>query len=76
MSVAKSRTTPGSNAATLRAVGWSGAILAAIAVIGLAYAPSLRTIWIVILVFGAVSVPQAWLALRRDVRREREPDGD
>jgi Flp pilus assembly protein TadB len=76
MPVPKSRATPGSNAATVRAAGWSGAMLAAVAVIGLVYAPSMRTIWIVILVLGAASVPQAWFALRRDARRERERDGD
>lgn len=78
MPVPKSRSPqPASNAATVRAAGWSGAMLAAIAVIGLFEAPSMRTIWIVILVLGAASVPQAWFALRREQRRaERERDGD
>ncbi len=67
---------PASNAATVRAAGWSGAMLAAIAVIGLIYAPSMRTIWIVILVLGAASVPQAWFAVRRIDQRERQRDGD
>ena len=75
MHVPKTRSTqPGSNAATLRAVGWSGAMLAAIAVVGLVYAPSMRTIWIVILVLGAASVPQAWFALRREQRQGRDGD--
>lgn len=65
---------PSSNAATLRAAGWSGAMLAATAVVGLIYAPSMRTIWIAILVLGATSVPQAYFALRREERRERERD--
>ncbi|MGH2997739.1 MAG: hypothetical protein ACRDNM_00415 [Gaiellaceae bacterium] len=51
-------------------------MLAAIAVIGLIYAPSMRTIWIVILVLGAASVPQAWFAVRRIDQRERQRDGD
>jgi hypothetical protein len=79
MPVPKSQTRqPGSNAATLRAAGWSGAMLAAIAVVGLVEAPSMRTIWIVILVLGAASVPQAWFALRREAQGERERgrDGD
>jgi hypothetical protein len=78
MPVPKSRSPqPASNAATVRAAGWSGAMLAAIAVIGLFEAPSMRTIWIVILVLGAASVPQAWFALRREQRRaERERDAD
>ena len=78
MPVPKSRPTPASNAATVRAAGWSGAMLAAIAVIGLIYAPSMQTIWIVILVLGAASVPQAWFALRREAQRagKRERDGD
>ena len=75
MPVPKSRSTqPGSNAATLRAAGWSGAMLAAIAVVGLVYAPSMRTIWIVILVLGAASVPQAWFALRREQGQGRDGD--
>jgi hypothetical protein len=57
---------PSSHAATLSAAGWSGAVLAALALIGLMYAPSLRTIWIMLLVLAAASVPQTWLALRRD----------
>lgn len=78
MPVPKSRSPqPASNAATVRAAGWSGAMLAAIAVIGLIEAPSMRTIWIVILVLGAASVPQAWFVLRREQQRaERERDAD
>jgi hypothetical protein len=78
MPVPKTRSRqPASNAATVRAAGWSGAVMAAIAVVGLVEAPSMRTIWIVILVLGAASVPQAWLALRREQQRaERERDAD
>ncbi len=77
MPVPKSRSPQASTAATVRAAGWSGAMLAAIAVIGLIAAPSMRTIWIVILVLGAASVPQAWFALRREQQRaERERDAD
>jgi membrane protein implicated in regulation of membrane protease activity len=66
---------PSSDAGTLSAVGWSGAILAVVALIGLTYAPSLRFVWIMLLVLAVASVPQAWLALRRE-RRERERDDD
>jgi hypothetical protein len=66
---------PSSDAATLSAVGWSGAILAVVALAGLSYAPSLRFVWIMLLVLAVASVPQAWLALRRE-RRERERDDD
>ena len=69
------RNQPSSNAATLRACAWSGASLTAIAVAGLIFAPGMRTIWIVILVLGAASVPQAFFALRRDERRRQERDG-
>jgi 4-hydroxybenzoate polyprenyltransferase len=69
-------TKPSSNAATLSAAGWSGAVLAALALIGLMYARSLRTIWIMLLVLGAASVPQAWLALRREQKRDQRRDAD
>jgi hypothetical protein len=68
---------PSSDAATLTAVGWSGAILAVIALIGLTYASSLRFVWIMLLVLAVASVPQALLALRREKReRGRERDDD
>jgi hypothetical protein len=76
MPVPKSPRTPASNAATVRAAGWSGAIMAAIAVIGLIYAPSMRMIWLVILVLGAASIPQTWFALRRGAQRERKRERD
>jgi len=67
---------PASTAATLTAVGWSGATLAAIAVAGLVYAPSLRTVWILILIIGAASLPQAWIALRHQTQRQGQRDRD
>ena len=67
---------PSSNSATLAAAGWSGAVLALIALVGLMYAPSMRTVWIVLLLFGAASVPQAWFALRREQQRDRRRDAD
>jgi hypothetical protein len=67
---------PSNNSATLTAAGWSGVVLALIALVGLFYAPSMRTIWIVLLLLGAASVPQTWLALRREQQRERRRDAD
>jgi dolichol kinase len=42
-----------------RIIGWGGVVLAAIGVIGAIYLPSLRLLWIVLLVFAIGSVPQA-----------------
>jgi len=42
-----------------RAIGRAGAGLAGIGVIGAIYLPSLRLVWIVMLVFAIGSVPQA-----------------
>jgi membrane protein implicated in regulation of membrane protease activity len=61
--------------ASMRATGWAGAVLAAIAVLGLLAAPSMRLIWIVMLVFAVAAVPQALAAERLQARRERERDG-
>jgi membrane protein implicated in regulation of membrane protease activity len=58
----------------LRATGWAGVVLAALAVLGLVYAPSLRWIWIAILVLAVTAVPQSLVAVRLQERREREQD--
>ena len=62
---------PPTNNVALRATGWAGAVLAAFAVVGLLVAPSLRLVWIVLLVFAVAAVPQAFAARRRRERRER-----
>ncbi len=50
-------------AAERRAILWSAAAFLAVAVAGLHFAPGLRLLWAVLLVFGVAAVPQA---LRRD----------
>jgi Flp pilus assembly protein TadB len=50
------------------ATAWAAAVLAAIAVVGLIAAPSLTPIWIVLLLFAVVAVPQALLRTRRERR--------
>jgi hypothetical protein len=52
--------------------GWSAVVLAAVAVVGLIVAPSLQTIWLVLLVLSVAAVPQAVLLVRRE-KRERSP---
>ena len=60
------------NASTMRATGWAAAVLAGLAVVGLVAAPSVRLLWIVMLVFAVAAVPQAFAAERLQARRERE----
>ena len=62
------------NASTMRAAGWAAAVLAGVAVVGLVAAPSVRLLWIVMLVFAVAAVPQAFAAERLQARRERERD--
>lgn len=47
-----------------RAILWGGAVLAGAAVIGIVLAPSVDVLWLVLLFFAVVSVPQAFI--RRD----------
>ena len=58
----------------MRAAGWAAAVLAGVAVVGLVAAPSVRLLWIVMLVFAVAAVPQAFAAERLQARRERERD--
>jgi len=51
------------NPAERRAILWSATAFLAVAVAGLLFAPGLRLLWVVLLVFGVAAVPQA---LRRD----------
>ena len=46
-----------------RAILWSATAFLAVAVAGLVFAPGLRLLWVVLLVFGIAAVPQA---LRRN----------
>lgn len=46
-------------AAERRAILWSGAAFLAVAVAGLLFAPGLRLLWVLLLVFGIAAVPQA-----------------
>lgn len=60
----KSELQPPLNAAReRRAILWSAAGFLAVAVAGLLFAPGLRLLWVVLLVFGIAAVPQA---LRRN----------
>ncbi len=63
------------DASTLRAAAWAGAVLAAIGLLGLFYAPSMRLVWIAMLVFAVAAVPQALFAVRLERRRERDRRG-
>jgi hypothetical protein len=47
-------------AAERRAILWSAAAFLAVAVAGLLFAPGLRLLWVVLLVFGIAAVPQAF----------------
>jgi hypothetical protein len=60
------------NAATMRATAWSAATLAAVAVVGLLEVPGMRTVWVVILVFAILAVPQSLLAARLAERRRKD----
>jgi hypothetical protein len=55
--------TPVNPAAERRAILWSATAFLAVAVAGLLFAPGLRLLWVVLLVFGIAAVPQA---LRRN----------
>ena len=72
MPSAKPTTSTGS---TLRASAWAAVVLAAVAVVGLVAAPSVRLLWIVLLVFAVAAVPQAFAAERLQARRERARRG-
>jgi len=63
------------NSSAMRATGWAAAGLAALATVGLFAAPSLRLVWIVMLVFSVSALPQAFAATRLQARRERERRG-
>ncbi len=52
-----------------RAIAWAGAALAALAVLGLVYAPGAGIVWLVLLVFAVAAIPQALLAGRARRRR-------
>ena len=53
-----------------RAIFWSAALVAAIALLGLLFLPAVRLIWIVLLVFAVAAVPQS-LAFTRRTRTRR-----
>lgn len=54
-----------------RAIFWSAALVAAIALLGLLFLPAIRLIWIVLLVFAVAAVPQSLAFTRRP--RSRRP---
>lgn len=56
-------------ASLVTATAWSAALFAAIAVVGLFALPSLKLIWIVLLVFAIVAVPQVLLRARSESRK-------
>jgi hypothetical protein len=55
-------------ASMITATAWAAAVLAAIAVVGLIALPSLKPIWIVLLLLAIAAVPQALLHARREGR--------
>ena len=57
----------GSRAHERRAIFWSAAALAGFAVLGLLVVPGGRVIWIVLLVFAVMAIPQG-IALTREQR--------
>lgn len=57
-------------ARTRRAIFWTAAASAAIAVLGLVFFPSVRLVWIVLLIFAVAAVPQG-IALTREPRSRR-----
>jgi hypothetical protein len=57
--------------ATIRAVAWASAALTGLAVLGLFVVPSMRLIFIVMLVFAVAAVPQVFVAFRPRPRRGR-----
>jgi hypothetical protein len=73
--MSKGKQAPPFDASTLRVAAWAGAVLAAIGLLGLIYAPSMLVIWITLLVFAVAAVPQTLFATRRGQRREREGRG-
>jgi hypothetical protein len=58
------------------AAGWSAVVLAAVAVVGLVVAPSLRMVWIVLLVLAVAAMPQAVVLVRRERRKTSEANGE
>jgi hypothetical protein len=60
------------DASTLRVAAWAGVVLAAIGLLGLIYAQSMRPVWIVMLVFAIAAVPQVLFAARGGQRQERD----
>lgn len=57
---------------TLRTAGWAAATLAGLALLGLLVAPSLRLLWISLLVLAVAAVPQTLATIRFQARKERE----
>jgi hypothetical protein len=59
------------NPSAMRATAWSGAGLAVVAVLGLLEAPGMKIVWIVMLVFSVLSVPQGLLAARLQEKKQK-----
>jgi uncharacterized membrane protein YhaH (DUF805 family) len=66
MRMNKAREQQQPSASLITAAAWAAAALAAIAVIGMLAVPSLRPIWIILLVLAIAAVPQAALHVRRE----------
>jgi hypothetical protein len=56
----------------VRAVAWAGVAFAAIAVPGLVFARNLLILWAILLVFGAIAVPQILLLERAETRKREK----
>ena len=59
------------DAQSQRVTGWAGAALVAIALAGLAIVPGLDIVWLLLLFFGVITVPQV-LLWRRAERKSAE----
>ena len=62
-----------STGSLVTATAWAAVGLAAIAVVGLIVAPSLRPAWIIVLLLAVAAVPQAVLRARRERRDRTRP---
>lgn len=54
------------------ATAWAAVVVAAVAVAGLMAAPSLQTVWIVLLILAVAAVPQALVVVRRESRERSQ----
>jgi hypothetical protein len=54
-----------------RAIAWAGVAFATLGVVGLIVVPGLPLVWVILIGFGAATVPRACLEWWRERRRPR-----